>query len=60
MELLEFEPETRLQKVLSVLDLSPALTVVKKAVVGPKGHCIGNMIRALDGHIRTGKELKQR
>ncbi|SHL00912.1 IS5/IS1182 family transposase [Desulforamulus aeronauticus] len=53
-ELLKFEPETRLQKVLSVLDLSPALTVVKKAVVGPKGHCVGNMISAL-----VAKQLEQ-
>lgn len=53
-ELLKFEPETRLQKVLSVLDLSPALIVVKRAVVGPKGHSIGPMIRAL-----VAKQLEQ-
>lgn len=53
-ELLKFEPETKLQKVLSVLDLSPALKVVKKAVVGPNGHCIGSMINAL-----VAKQLEQ-
>ncbi|ABO51356.1 hypothetical protein Dred_2852 [Desulforamulus reducens MI-1] len=53
-ELLKFEPETKLQKVLSVLDLSPALNVVKRAVLGPKGHCVGNMIRAL-----VAKQLEQ-
>lgn len=53
-ELLKYEPETRLQKVLSVLDLSPALNVVKRAVVGPKGHCIGSMINAL-----VAKQLEQ-
>lgn len=53
-ELLKAEPETRLQKVLLNIDLSPALNVVKRAAVGPKGYFIGSMINAL-----VAKHLEQ-